>query len=150
MAIKKRQRDPRTAAERRTDEDVLAKFESGEFLAVAPEREAEAIKRVERAYETRRRLAAALGTQLGILRRGKGMSQEQLARMVGTKKSNISRLESGRYGGLSIERFLAIFQTLGELPIEASLNRPSRAGLIHDETFERFHAPTDCLETADR
>lgn len=150
MAIKKRQRDPRTEAERRTDEEVLAKFESGAFLAITPEREAEAIKRIERAYETRRKLAATLGTQLGILRRGRGMSQELLARMVGTKKSNISRLESGRYGGLSIERFLAVLQTLSGLPIEAALNRPSRAGLIRDEAFERFHAATDCLETADR
>lgn len=150
MAIKKRRRDPRTEAERRTDKEVLAKFESGKFLAIAPEREADAIRRVERAYGTRRKLAATLGTQLGILRRGKGMSQEQLARIVGTKKSNISRLESGRYGGLSIERFLAVLQTLSELPIEAALNRPRGAGLIHDEAFERFHAPTDCLETADR
>ena len=150
MAIKKRQRDPRTRAERRADEEVLAKFESGEFLAITPEREADAIKRVERAYETRRRLAAALGAQLGILRRGKGMSQEQLARLVGTKKSNISRLESGRYGGMSIERFLAVLQTLSELPVEASVNRPSRARLIHNEVFDRFHAPSDCLETVDR
>lgn len=150
MAIKKRQRDPRTEAERRADEEVLTKFESGKFLAIAPKREAEAIKRIERAYETRRRVAATLGTQLGILRRGRGMSQEQLARMVGTKKSNISRLESGRYGGLSIERFLAVLQTLSELPVEAFLNRPRRAGLINDEAFERFHAPADCLETADR
>ncbi len=147
MAIKKRQRDPRTEAERRADEEVLAKFESGKFLAITPEREADAIKRVERAYETRRRQAAALGAQLGILRRGRGVSQERLARMVGTKKSNISRLESGRYGGMSIERFLAIFQTLSELPVEASLSRPARAGLIRDEVFERFGAPSDCLES---
>lgn len=150
MAIKKLQRDPRTRAERRADEAVRAKFDSGEFLTITPKCEADAIKRVERAYETRRRLAAGLGVQLGILRRGKGMSQEQLARLVGTKKSNISRLESGRYGGLSIERFLAVFETISEIPIEASVKRASRAPLIHDEVFERFHAPTDCLETADR
>jgi DNA-binding XRE family transcriptional regulator len=147
MAIKKGHRDPRTEAERRGDEEVLAKFEAGKFLAIAPEGEAAAIKRVEQAYETGRRLAAGLGSQLGILRRGRGMSQEQLARIVGTKKSNISRLESGRDGGMSIERFLAILQTLSELPIEASLNRPSRAGLIHDKVFERFRVPIDCLET---
>jgi DNA-binding XRE family transcriptional regulator len=150
MTIKNRHRDPRTAAERRADEQVLAKFEFGEFLAMPPEREAAAVERIEQAYEARRRVAGALGAQLGILRRGKGMSQEQLARMVGTKKSNISRLESGRHGGLSIERFLAILQALSEVPIEAALRRPTHAGLISVKVFERFRAPTDCLETADR
>lgn len=35
--------------------------------------------------------------QLREVRRGQGITQERLAEMVGTKKSNISRLESGRY-----------------------------------------------------
>lgn len=35
--------------------------------------------------------------QVKEVRRGKGMTQEHLAELVGTKKSNISRLESGRY-----------------------------------------------------
>ena len=35
--------------------------------------------------------------QLRDARTSQGMTQEHLAQMVGTKKSNISRLESGRY-----------------------------------------------------
>ena len=35
--------------------------------------------------------------QLKEVRKGKGMTQQELAELVGTKKSNISRLESGRY-----------------------------------------------------
>lgn len=35
--------------------------------------------------------------QLREARRSQGMTQEALAELVGTKKSNISRLESGRY-----------------------------------------------------
>ena len=35
--------------------------------------------------------------QLREARKAKGMTQEHLAGLVGTKKSNISRLESGRY-----------------------------------------------------
>lgn len=35
--------------------------------------------------------------QLKTIRKEQGMTQEHLAELVGTKKSNISRLESGRY-----------------------------------------------------
>ena len=35
--------------------------------------------------------------QLREVRKAEGMTQEHLAELVGTKKSNISRLESGRY-----------------------------------------------------
>lgn len=35
--------------------------------------------------------------QLKEVRRNQGMTQAYLAELVGTKKSNISRLESGRY-----------------------------------------------------
>lgn len=35
--------------------------------------------------------------QLRQVRKEQGMTQESLAELVGTKKSNISRLESGRY-----------------------------------------------------
>lgn len=35
--------------------------------------------------------------QLKEMRKSEGMTQEELAEIVGTKKSNISRLESGRY-----------------------------------------------------
>lgn len=35
--------------------------------------------------------------QLKEARKAEGMTQEELAEIVGTKKSNISRLESGRY-----------------------------------------------------
>lgn len=35
--------------------------------------------------------------QIKQVRKEQGMTQESLAELVGTKKSNISRLESGRY-----------------------------------------------------
>ena len=35
--------------------------------------------------------------QVKEVRKAEGMTQEELAELVGTKKSNISRLESGRY-----------------------------------------------------
>jgi transcriptional regulator with XRE-family HTH domain len=38
-----------------------------------------------------------VAAQLRQVRKEQGMTQESLAELVGTKKSNISRLESGRY-----------------------------------------------------
>ena len=38
-----------------------------------------------------------IARQIKEVRKAKGMTQEHLAELVGTKKSNISRLESGRY-----------------------------------------------------
>ncbi len=84
MAIIREDRDPRNQAERRADREVLAKFEAGEFLALTPEQVAAAVKRVERAYASRRKV---------------------------------------------------------------TVSRHRCAGLIHDEVYERFHTPIDCLET---
>ena len=38
-----------------------------------------------------------IAAQLRQVRKEQGMTQERLAEKVGTRKSNISRLESGRY-----------------------------------------------------
>ena len=38
-----------------------------------------------------------IAAKLRKVRKGQGMIQERLAEKVGTRKSNISRLESGRY-----------------------------------------------------
>ena len=147
MRTKKSTDDPRTKAERRADEEVLAKIEAGDFLAIAPERELAARRAVEEAYRRRRKYAATLGGQLGLLRRARGMSQGRLASRIGTKKSNISRIESGRYGGISIERFLAILQALNEFPFEGSAENRSGPMLIRESAFQRFRSPKDCLES---
>src|SRR5215510_9989774 len=103
MAIRHYRRDPRTTAEKQADEDARRRFERGEFLAVDPSIERQALEYVQRRYEARRDIVATLGKEIGVLRRAHGLTQNQLARAVGTAKSNISRLESGRYGGLTVE-----------------------------------------------
>lgn len=143
-------RDPRSAAEREADEELLALFEQGKRLVVDPAVEAAAIAAVERAYRERREAAARLGLQLGLLRRARGLSQEAIARAVGTQKSNISRIESGRYGGLTIERFLAIEQAIRTLAGAADEGAEPRAmALIQEPILSRFRTPSDCLEVAD-
>ena len=51
--------------------------------------------------------------QLKEVREGKGMTQHELAELVGTKKSNISRLESGRYNP-SLDFLIKVADGLGK------------------------------------
>lgn len=51
--------------------------------------------------------------QLKEVRKGQGITQQQLAELVGTKKSNISRLESGRYNP-SLDFLVKVADGLGK------------------------------------
>jgi transcriptional regulator with XRE-family HTH domain len=51
--------------------------------------------------------------QLKNYRKDQGMTQQQLAERVGTKKSNISRLESGRYNP-SLDFLVKVADGLGK------------------------------------
>ena len=51
--------------------------------------------------------------QLREVRKAEGMTQEHLAKLVGTKKSNISRLESGRYNP-SLDFLVKVAEGLGK------------------------------------
>lgn len=55
----------------------------------------------------------SVAEQVKMVRKQAGMTQETLADIVGTKKSNISRLESGRYNP-SFEFLSRIAQGLGK------------------------------------
>lgn len=56
--------------------------------------------------------------QLKEVRKSEGLTQERLAELVGTKKSNISRLESGRYNP-SLDFLVKVAEGLGrELLVE--------------------------------
>lgn len=51
--------------------------------------------------------------QIRDVRKEQGMTQESLAELVGTKKSNISRLESGRYNP-SLDFLVKVAKGLGK------------------------------------
>lgn len=51
--------------------------------------------------------------QLKEVRKGKGITQQELAELVGTKKSNISRFESGRYNP-SLDFLVKVADGLGK------------------------------------
>ena len=75
---------------RAADEAVLRRFGRGQFLRVDRTAETKAVEHVQRRYLARRALVATLGRELGVLRRAHGLTQTQVARAVGTNKSNIS------------------------------------------------------------
>jgi len=117
MPVRHYRKDPRSAEQQRADERVLRLFERGSFLKVDPAVERAAADHVQSRYQARRQTVATLGKELGVLRRAHGLTQEQVALALKTKKSNVSRLESGQYGGLTIEYFLAVldaFRTLDQ------------------------------------
>lgn len=147
MPIRRYRKDPRSETQRRADEAVLDLFERGEFLSVKPSAERAAIDFVTSRQAERRQLAASLGVRLGLLRRAHGISQQQLARVLGTTKSNVSRLESGRDGGLTVERLIAVEDAIRSLAGRTATAAPGE-GLIHVELLDRFRNPTDCLEAA--
>ena len=125
MPVRRYRKDPRTVAERRADDSVRRLFERGELLEVDAGVEREAVNHVQGRYQTRRETVATLGKELGVLRRAHGLTQDQVALALGTKKSNISRLESGHYGGLTIEYFMAVIDAFRALE-EASSRRVTR------------------------
>ena len=51
--------------------------------------------------------------QIKDVRKEQGMTQESLAELVGTKKSNISRLESGRYNP-SLDFLMKVAKGIGK------------------------------------
>ena len=81
MPVRRYRRDPRTVAERRADESVRRLFERGKLLEVGAVVEREAVDHVQRRYLARRETVAALGKELGVLRRAHGLTQDQVAEM---------------------------------------------------------------------
>lgn len=61
-------------------------------------------------YETPKQNIAR---QLREVRKAEGMTQQHLAELVGTKKSNISRFESGKYNP-SVEFLMKLADGLGK------------------------------------
>ena len=113
MTIVRRHKDPRTADQRRADERFLARFERGATLTVSRKAVDAAARRIHKRNAERRQEVARLGMEIAELRRTFGLTQEEIARAIGTSKPNICALERGRAPGISLERFLAVLETLG-------------------------------------
>lgn len=116
----KRPDDPRTPAQRAADADVQRALDRGTFPQW-PVQAREAAIDLARKKKDARRIAAALGLGLSALRRCVGLSQEDVAHRVGTQRTAISRLESGRYGGITVEKFLLVLDAISQYSLQARL-----------------------------
>lgn len=75
-----------------------------------------------------------IAAQLRQVRKEQGMTQERLAEKVGTRKSNISRLESGRYNP-SLDFLEKVAGGLGR-EIEVKVTGGGRCKKHDDETWK--------------
>jgi len=125
--------------EKSLDAKVQQAVEDGVFSFLTPKERDCSIACAKRRKEARKR-AEEIGRDLARLRRDADMTQEQLAEMIGTNRTDISRLESGRYGGLTIERFLAILDAIGSASMFLSRERRGYYG---------FGIPSDAIVADD-
>lgn len=70
------------------------------------------LEKLERELE-QEKMALQIGQTIYDLRKKAGLTQQELANMVGTKKSAISRIEDADYGGHSISMLLKIAVAVG-------------------------------------
>jgi transcriptional regulator with XRE-family HTH domain len=91
---------------------MLDRFESGAAFRVPAEEAEAAARRVLARYQERRREVSKLGPEIADYRRLFGITQEDVARAIGTSKPNICAIEKGRAPGITLERFLAIVEAL--------------------------------------
>lgn len=129
MPIRELDHDPRTQAQMKADEEVLALFEAGKFFD--PAKRQAAIEKKKAFREVARARAAELGKALGHVRDFLGVTQEALAAAIGSNRTYVSRLESGVQGGVSVEMVLAICHALGEL------GDPKKAQPAIQQTIQR-------------
>jgi DNA-binding XRE family transcriptional regulator len=146
MTILRRRKDPRTPAERKADEEMLARIEQGAALSVSPDALEAAANRIRERNAERRREVARLGEELAELRRAYGLTQDEIARSIGTSKPNISALERGRAPGISLERFMAVIEAIRERAAAAAAGSPEVAS--GDATFSptaRISSLEECV-----
>jgi transcriptional regulator with XRE-family HTH domain len=147
MSIRREPQDPCTDAQRQADADVQAAFA---HAPLASETRTAALAQARARKEHARARAAQVGEVLGQLRRLAGLTQAEVAAAVGTQRTDLSRLESGRYGGLSVERVVAILDVLeatAGLGLGAFLpGRGPAAPTISDTFFPGLAVPAEGIE----
>lgn len=95
-----RRDDPRSPEQKKMDEAMQKDIESGILIRADEKTRQQAIKLAHKRKRIRA-FVAKIGRRLGALRRLNGMTQAQVAEGMMTTPSAISRIESGKYGGLT-------------------------------------------------
>jgi transcriptional regulator with XRE-family HTH domain len=128
-----RRDDPRTEAQKKIDNEIRCSAEEGVLPKASKIVRKKAID-LARKKSFARQAAAKVGLELGCLRRCFGITQEEIAEAIGTKRSDISRIERGDYGGLTIERLFSILSIIMEheaISLDALLQRDkARSSLL--------------------
>lgn len=147
MTILRGRKDPRTPSQRRADQEMLARIEQGGALTVRPDDLEAAARRIRERNEERRREVARLGEEIAELRRSYGLTQDEIARAIGTSKPNISALERGRAPGISVERFMAVIEAIRgrAAPVTTESTRDKSGDLAFSPTAS-LHSLEECLE----
>jgi DNA-binding XRE family transcriptional regulator len=91
---KRYKKDPRTPEQKAADDEMRLRYER-KFLA----------------EEFSKFIASAFGD----FRRRHNITQQELADVIGSNKTFVSRFESGRYSGLTIKKAVEIFLALEQL-----------------------------------
>ena len=138
-------RDRRTSAERRRDATVERAIEAGTFsrLTAGDRRQSRDRARLRKAA---RASAERLGLAIGDLRRSAGIPQARLAQLIGTQRTDLSRLESGRYGGVTVDRLNALVMAIKE---ESGMSWTEILGLKRGGPSYAFRSVADTVESAD-
>ncbi|MEN6320032.1 MAG: helix-turn-helix transcriptional regulator [Syntrophaceae bacterium] len=66
-----------------------------------------------KAHYEEEKQALKLAIKIAELREKKGLSQQQLAKLMGTSQQAISRIESGEYGGFTLKTLEKIAEATG-------------------------------------
>jgi DNA-binding XRE family transcriptional regulator len=66
-----------------------------------------------RAHYIEEKQALKLAMQIAEIREKKGLSQQQLAKLMGTSQQTISRIESGKYEGFTLKTLEKIAEATG-------------------------------------
>jgi transcriptional regulator with XRE-family HTH domain len=66
-----------------------------------------------KAHYEEEKQALTLAIKIAELREKKGLSQQQLAKLMGTRQQAISRIESGQYGGFTLKTLEKIAGSTG-------------------------------------
>ena len=148
-ALRKRRpldRDPRTARQRAADASALLAFERGELLAVPRKKLADAVVSARERSHILAEVRMAAG-ELGRLRRQWGITQEQLARAIGSHKTDISRAESGRHAP-SLRRLLLTVRAIEQLSgAEVAGSEAARFDPLLERLYAAFETPQTCLRS---
>lgn len=66
-----------------------------------------------KAYYQEERQALKLAMKIAKLREKKGLSQQQMAKLMGTSQQAVSRIESGKYEGFTLKTLAKIAEATG-------------------------------------